>query len=55
MVLGTKRFDKISAVEGLRPSASMLKVFKDMDQRGLSGDERVRFLKAKFGRSPSGH
>lgn len=52
-VLGAVHFDKISAVEGLSPSRGMLKDFQDMAQRGLSAEERVQFLKAKYGRKPA--
>lgn len=52
-VLGTTHFDKISAVEGLTPTPAMLKTFQEMDQRGLSAEERVRHLKLKFGRAPA--
>lgn len=50
-VLGAAHFDKISAVEGLAPTRGMLKDFQSMDQRGLSADERVLFLKAKYGQN----
>lgn len=52
-VLGTAHFDKISAVEGLAPNRAMLQDFHDMDRRGMSSDERVRFLKEKYGRMPA--
>lgn len=52
-VLGATHFDKISAVEGLAPHLTMLQAFHDMDRQGLSSDERVCFLKAKYGRMPA--
>lgn len=52
-VLGASHFDKISAVEGLTPTRGMLKDFQSMDERGLSADERVKFLKSKYGRMPN--
>lgn len=39
-VIGSKAFAAISAVEGLRLSASATQRFKSMDERGLSPDQR---------------
>jgi hypothetical protein len=41
-VLGRERFAKISAVEGIKPTAAMKKRASDFEVRGLSSAERRR-------------
>ncbi|MBH5372250.1 MULTISPECIES: hypothetical protein [Bradyrhizobium] len=41
-VLGRERFAKISAVEGIKPTAAMKKRASDFEVRGLSASERRR-------------
>ncbi|WP_407052114.1 hypothetical protein [Methyloraptor flagellatus] len=48
-VLGAERFDKIAAVEGLKPPASLIRTFAEMDRRDLSAEERIAHLKAVYG------
>jgi hypothetical protein len=40
IVLGSSRFAKISAVEGIVRTPAMKKRAKDFDERGLTGDQR---------------
>ncbi len=42
VVIGRERFAKISAVEGIRPSAAMRKRVAQFDRQGLSAAERRR-------------
>jgi hypothetical protein len=42
VVIGRERFAKISAVEGIQPSAAMRKRVAQFDRRGLSAAERRR-------------
>jgi hypothetical protein len=42
VVIGRKRFAKISAVEGIEPSAAMRKRVAQFDRLGLSAAERRR-------------
>lgn len=39
-VLGSSRFAKISAVEGIVRTPAMKKRSRDFDERGLTGDQR---------------
>jgi hypothetical protein len=42
VVIGRERFAKISAVEGIKPSAAMRKRLAQFDRQGLSAAERRR-------------
>jgi len=42
VVIGRERFAKISAVEGIKPSAAMRKRVAQFDREGLSPAERRR-------------
>jgi hypothetical protein len=42
VVIGRERFAKISAVEGIQPSAAMRKRVAQFDRQGLSAAERRR-------------
>ena len=42
VVIGRERFAKISAVEGIEPSAAMRKRVAQFDRQGLSAAERRR-------------
>jgi hypothetical protein len=42
VVIGRDRFAKISAVEGIKPSAAMRKRVAQFDRQGLSAAERRR-------------
>lgn len=46
-VLGLKSFAKISAVEGIRLSASSKKMFAEFDRRGLSDEQRRQAIAKK--------
>lgn len=46
-VLGRSRFEKISAVEGIRTSAASREMFADFDRRGLSDEERRAAISRK--------
>lgn len=52
-VLGGDSFDKISAVEGLRLSAEMKRMFREFDCQKLSAEERRRRIIAKYGKQPA--
>jgi hypothetical protein len=47
-VLGRRQFGKISAVEGIRLSASMTHDFAEFDRKGLSAAERRRRIIGRF-------
>jgi len=42
--IGRTRFEKISAVEGIRTSASTKKMFVEFDRKGLTAEERRRII-----------
>lgn len=44
VVIGRARFAKISAVEGIKPSAAMRKRVAQFDRQGLSAAERRRAI-----------
>lgn len=44
MAIGRARFEKISAVEGIRTSASTKKMFVEFDRKGLTAEERRRII-----------
>lgn len=48
-VLGADRFDRIAAVEGLSLTSELVDAFAEMDRRGFSAEERLRYLEARFG------
>ncbi len=52
-VLGVDHFDRISAVEGLAPTADLVDAFDEMTRLRLSPEDRLRFLKAKYGQPPA--
>jgi hypothetical protein len=49
VVLGRADFARISAVEGIRISASMEADFREFDQKNLSPTERRRAISRKYG------
>jgi hypothetical protein len=50
--IGLADFEKISAVEGLRLSAEMKKMFREFDRQNLSAEARRRRIIAKYGKQP---
>jgi hypothetical protein len=52
-VIGRERFEKISAVEGIRLSDEMKQTFAEFDRRGLTPAQRRRAILQKF-KSPAG-
>jgi hypothetical protein len=48
-VLGRGRFEKISAVEGIRTSREMNRDFSEFDRKALSPKERREALAGKYG------
>jgi hypothetical protein len=50
--IGLAAFEKISAVEGLRLSADMKKMFREFDRQNLSAEARRRRIIAKYGKQP---
>ena len=51
-VLGGDSFDKICAVEGLRLSAEMKKMFREFDRENLSAEARRKRIIARYGKQP---
>lgn len=49
-IIGRNGFAKIGAVEGIAPSRSLDKDFREFDRQGLSAAERRRALARKYGR-----
>ncbi len=47
-VLGRQRFERISAVEGVRLTDEMKRAFAGFDRRGLSASERRRAIISRF-------
>jgi hypothetical protein len=47
-ILGRSRFGKISAVEGIRLSASMTRDFAEFDRKDMSAAERRRHIIGRF-------
>jgi hypothetical protein len=47
-VIGLARFEKISAVEGIRLSDEMKRTFAEFDRRGLTSAQRRRAILQKF-------
>jgi hypothetical protein len=50
--IGLADFEKISAVEGLRLSAEMKRMFREFDRQNLSAEARRRRIIAKYGKQP---
>ena len=48
LVLGSARFAKISAVEGIVKTSAMKKRSKDFDERGLTGDQRREEIRKAY-------
>jgi hypothetical protein len=51
--LGGDSFDKISAIEGLRLSTEMKKMFREFARKNLSAEERRKRIIAKYGKRPA--
>lgn len=47
IVLGAKRFARISAVEGIELPHESQRMFREMDRRGLSPDEQAAYIALK--------
>ncbi|MGA7455084.1 MAG: hypothetical protein WBW73_28865 [Rhodoplanes sp.] len=47
-MLGRVRFEKISAVEGIKTSAASKRMFAEFDRRGLSAAERRAAILQKY-------
>lgn len=52
-VLGAEAFDRISAVEGLTPTADLIETEREMARLALTPAERVDHLRARYGRRPA--
>lgn len=50
-VIGRSAFAKISAVEGIRTTATMEADFREFDRKGLSAEERRKAISRKYGKS----
>lgn len=53
LVLGLEAFERISAVEGIRLTDAMRRDLRSLEQRGLSSEERTRFIADRYGREPA--
>jgi len=49
-VIGRSGFAKISAVEGIRTSATMDADFREFERQGLSADQRRKVISKKYGK-----
>jgi hypothetical protein len=49
-VIGRSSFAKISAVEGIRTTATMDADFREFERQGLSADERRKVIRRKYGK-----
>jgi hypothetical protein len=47
-IIGRERFERISAVEGIRLSGEMKRAFAEFERRGLSAEERRRVIVGRF-------
>ncbi len=47
-VLGRSRFEKISAVEGIKKTAASRLMFEEFDRKGLTPDQRRKVLLKKY-------
>jgi hypothetical protein len=50
--IGLADFERISAVEGLRLSAEMKKMFREFDRENLSAEARRKRIIARYGKQP---
>lgn len=50
-IIGRSDFAKISAIEGIRITASMEADFREFDKNGLSANERRVAIVRKYGRA----
>jgi len=48
--IGRFGFAKISAVEGVRTTATMEEDFREFERKGLSADERRKVISRKYGK-----
>lgn len=48
--IGRSGFAKISAVEGIRTTATMDADFREFERQGLSADERRKVIGRKYGK-----
>ena len=48
--LGVVAFERISAVEGLAPTPDLIDADREMARLCLTGEQRLDFLKARYGR-----
>ncbi|WP_341990183.1 hypothetical protein [Azorhizobium sp. AG788] len=51
--IGRARFEKISAVEGIRTSAATTRMFAEFDRKGLTAEERRRAIFEKHAKKSS--
>lgn len=49
-VIGRSGFAKISAVEGIRTTATMDADFREFERQGLSADQRRKVISRKYGK-----
>lgn len=49
-ILGRTGFAKISAVEGIRTTATMDEDFREFERKGLSAEDRRRMIGSKYGK-----
>jgi hypothetical protein len=49
-VLGRARFEKISAVEGIKKSAESRRMFEEFDRQGLTPEQRRKAIFEKYAR-----
>lgn len=48
-IIGRSSFAKISAVEGIRTTATMDADFREFEKQGLTADERRKAISRKYG------
>ena len=48
--IGRERFAKISAVEGIRTTATMDADFREFERQGLSAEQRRKVISRKYGK-----
>jgi len=49
-IIGRSGFAKISAVEGVRMTATMDADFREFERQGLSADQRRKVISRKYGK-----
>jgi hypothetical protein len=49
-IIGRSGFAKISAIEGIRTTATMEADFRDFERQGLSADQRRKVISRKYGK-----